>query len=120
VLPLLLLAAGILTITVNSRSHAVIKHGEEAVAIRRACNEKGPEQIWRSQSPDQQNKFFQVCRLDDGRLGLRVIACTAKGWLELTAFVPNGSLGNGTIERVREYLSGKARPWVGNLGEMCQ
>src|SRR5690606_11634682 len=106
--PLLLLLLGIILlagIAVMPRMHAVAKHGMEAVAIRRACEQHGPDYVFRSLSPKTPDKFFQVCALDDGRYGIRIIECTARGWLEKTAFVAKGALGNGTWDRTYEYLS---------------
>ena len=112
-------ASALLAIQVRPRTHAVQKHGREALAIRDSCENKGPVEVWRSLSPSQPGKFFQVCELSDGRLGLRIIQCTAKGWLEKTAFVAKGALGNGTWERTIEYLSARAAPFEGKLSRMC-
>lgn len=121
--PLLLLALALtatLFITVAPRLHAVIKHGMEAVAIRQACEEHGPDEVWRSASWRDPDKYFRVCTLDDGRQGVQIIRCIKGVWHEVTAFVPAGALGVGTPERVYEYLSGKAVPWQGRLSQVCQ
>ncbi len=121
--PVLLLAlalAAILFITVAPRMHAVIKHGMEAVAIRQACEQHGPDYVFRSLSPKTPGKFFRVCSLDDGRYGIQIIECTARGWVEKTAFVAKGALGNGTWERTHEYLSSKAQPFKGRLSNACK
>jgi hypothetical protein len=109
----------LLSIRVIPRDHAVLRHGEDALAIRQSCDENGPEQVWQSRSPNQQNKFFQVCLLPDGRRGIRIIECVRGVWQEVTSFVPSGALGSGTPERVREYLSGQAVPFGGRLSDMC-
>lgn len=121
--PFVLLAlalAAVLTITVAPRMHAVAKHGMEAVAVRRACDQYGPDQVWRSASWRDPDKYFRVCTLDDGRQGVQIIRCIKGVWHEVTAFIPAGSLGVGTPERVFEYLSGKATPWHGRLSSTCQ
>ena len=117
---LLLALAAVLLITVAPRAHAVIKHGVEAAAIRRACDQYGPDEVWRSASWRDPDKYFRVCTLDDGRQGVQIIRCVRGVWHEVTAFVPAGALGVGTPERVYEYLSGKATPWQGRLSQACR
>lgn len=116
---LLLIAVAVLaSIAVMPRMHAVAKHGMEAVAIRQACEEHGADYVFKSLSP-KDNKYFQVCALDDGRYGIRVIQCTAKGWVERTAFVAKGALGDGTWERTWEYISARAERFTGRLSTAC-
>lgn len=117
---LLLVAVAVYAvIEVQSRAHAVARHGAEAVAIRQACEEYGPDYVFKSLSP-KDNKYFQVCALDDGRYGLRVIECTARGWMERTAFVAKGALGDGTWERTWEYLSARSTIFKGKLSNVCK
>lgn len=119
IMALAALAVGtLLALQVRSRTHAVKKHGAEALAIRQSCEQKGPIDVWRSLSPGDE-KFFQLCELQDGRIGLRILKCTAKGWMELTAFVAKGRLGNGTWARTEEYLLAKAEPFRGKLSRVC-
>lgn len=111
-----LLAAGV---KVTPRMHAVVKHGLEAVAIRDSCD-GGADYIFQSLSPKTPNKFLELCALEDGRWGIRIIECVGRRWIERTAFVPKGTLGDGTWERAMEYISGKARPWSGKLSKVCK
>lgn len=114
----LLAVAG--AVSVKNGRHAVQKHGWEATAIRQACDGDGPVQVWKSSSSRQKDKFFQVCRLPDGRLGIRIIRCASGVWHEITSFVPNGPTGNGTMARIIEYLSPKATPYRQSLSEACR
>ncbi len=111
--PLPLLLAALIAIALLAAIalgvHAVAKHGTEAVAIRQACDEKGPHQIWQERS--HPNKFFRVCKLDDGRHGIQIVECTARGARERTAFVPRASHHPaGSLLRIIEYLSARAVP----------
>jgi hypothetical protein len=116
VLVLLAVAAG--AVAVKSSQHAEQKHGTEALAIRQSCDNRGPEQVWRDRG--DKNKYFQVCRLPDGRLGVRIIKCSRGIWTEVTSFVPSGTLGDGTSARMHEYLQGKATKFRGSLVEACR
>lgn len=113
-------AGALLAIAVQPRDHAVAKHGIEAELVREACEQFGPSQVWKDRSWRKSNQYYQVCDLDDGRMGIRIIRCIKGAWIEATAFVPSGALGNGTPERVLEYLSGKARPFAGRLSDVCR
>lgn len=120
VLLLILLAAAGATVAVRTGGHAVARHGADAIAIREACDSGNIVQIWRSASWRQKDKFFRVCQLDDGRLGVQIIRCVRAAWVEITAFVPSGQLGDGTMARVLEYLSGQATPFRGKLSDVCR
>lgn len=78
------------------------KH-EEAESIRRCLQDKGIYQVWRSRSWRTPLKFFRLCVLNDGRIGMQVVewSWTSWAWLEKTAFSPK----NGTSFELREYLS---------------
>lgn len=82
--------------------HATAKH-DEASDIRKCLKDKGIYQMWRSRSWRTPFKFFRLCVLQDGRIGMQVVewSWTSWAWLEKTAFTPK----NGTPFELREYLS---------------
>ena len=79
----------------------------EAEAIRSCLDQHGAAQVWRSRSWREPNKFFRVCQLDDGRLGVMVVKWSARAgvWREVTSFV----IKDGRASQTREYLSGISR-----------
>ena len=110
------LAFGVLAIQVQTRRHAIAKHGLDAAMVRYGCDNFGPDEVLRSRSWREPNKFFQLCPLEDGRYGLRIIACRAGRWVEVTSFV----VKSGTWGELWEYVSGKGTPFRGRLSEVCQ
>ena len=88
--------------------HSTIAHGLEAVAIRACIAKSGVSQLWktRSEKPGKSNKFFRVCELDDGRVGMQIVQWSwrAMAYREVTAFV----VKDGRPAQLREYLSGIA------------
>lgn len=110
------LAFGVLMIQVQTRQHAIAKHGLDAAMTRYGCDNFGPDEVLRSRSWKTPNKFFQLCPLEDGRYGLRIIACRAGRWIEVTSFVVKG----GSWEETWEYVSGKGTRFSGRLSEVCQ
>lgn len=91
-------------VAVRVAPHALAKHGADAAAIHRCLDEQGPSEIWQSASWRTPGKFFQVCQLDDGRWGFRIIERIQAGWKERTSFVP----GDGTRRALLEHLLAKA------------
>lgn len=125
---LLLAAAGYALLSVATaappvvtRDHAVITHGEEAEAVRQACQQRGPTQFWQSRDPARQNEFWQVCQLGDDYFGVQLIRCVKGIWYEATAFIPGASqFQAGSWSRIVEYLSGKATVAQTHPSEMCR
>jgi len=99
----------LLAIKVAPQPHAVEKHGSDAVAIRKSCDEKDPYQTWRNKDGET---FYQICQLPDDRWGIRAIIKQDGKWVEKTAFVPDG---DGSLQSVIKYLSNFATRYSGTL-----
>lgn len=100
------------------RDHAVNKHAGEALATRAACDQNGVYRRYRSRSPYEQNKFYDVCRLPDGRYGVRIIRALCRvaetGEIvveEATSFIPGDGVTKGTWATVKAYVTAKAVPY---------
>ena len=112
-----LLAVALLAAVIFS-AHAVAKHGSEATAIRRACENGGEVQRW--QALERPGKYYRVCQLSPHRFGLQIVECTARGPRERSAFVPGKSqLPAGSMARAIEYVSAKAIK-VAIAGGLCR
>ena len=97
---LLLLAAlaGILTLAalgVRLGSHAVEKHGVEALTIQECLDRKGPYMVYRSFEKD---RFYLICELRNRIFGFQVVDKVGE---EVTAF----KRFEGTWKQTVEYLS---------------
>ena len=102
-------------VPVSETDHAKIKHGDDAAAIRRCMDKKGPHDVWRVSSPQFPNHFIRTCRLDDGRWGIQFIQWTKdRIWREKTSFV----VKDGTREQLTEYLTARAEQFAGSLGDI--
>jgi len=84
--------------------HSVVKHTTDAQAIHDCLESNGPTQKWQSNSWRTPNKFFYVCQLDDGRMGMSIIMRTAQGLKEKTSFI----VKNGKVSELFEYLTARA------------
>ena len=94
--------------------HAIRKHGQEARAIRQACDSGGQVQLW--QALERPNKFYRVCQIAPGVFGLQIIECTKRGIRERSAFVLKATQHPaGSMARATEYLSAKAVQIAGGL-----
>lgn len=100
------------------RDHAVNKHKGEALATRDACEQNGVYRRFRSRSPYEQNKFYEVCRLPDGRYGLRIIRALCRvaetGDIvveEATSFIPGAGPTKGTWATMKAYVTAKGTPY---------
>ena len=81
-------------------SHAVEKHGSDAVAVRSCIENKGVHSLW---FEPKENNYVQVCQLDNGVWGMRVCktkACKIED--EVTAFIKNKM---SRLDQVFNYLS---------------
>jgi hypothetical protein len=87
--------------TVINHSHAVESHGDEAVAVRAACN-KGPEQFFVERG--RRDVFFELCQTADGRWGVRVIQKIGQRVDEITSYICQG----GNKIKCVQYLLRKA------------
>ena len=102
-------------VPVANGQHALIKHEADAQAIHKCLNGQGPHDVWQVNSFQYPNHFIQTCRLDDGRWGIRVIQWTKdKIFREKTSFV----IKDGTREQLVEYLTARAEPFLGKLGNL--
>jgi hypothetical protein len=98
------------SVSVKDTQHAVQKHGTEAIQIRRCLNRPGGTiDVWKFDTWRRPNQFFQVCQLEDGRMGLRLIEKLRNGiWKEKTSFV----VKSGSPAEVLEYLTARATRWT--------
>jgi hypothetical protein len=113
----ILLAVALLAVVILS-SHAVAKHGSDAVAIRRACDNGGEIQRW--QALERPGKFYRVCELSPTRFGIQIVECTRAGIRERSSFVLRAASGfaEGSLLRAHEYLKAKATQVA--RGGLCQ
>jgi len=113
--PWLLLLLGVIALAaIILSAHATAKHGSEADAVRKACQDNGHYQLWKAN--ERPGKYYRVCKIDTGLFGLQIVECTARGLRERTSFIPGKSqLPAGSYGRVYEYLTGKAVRVVGGL-----
>lgn len=98
------------SVSVKETEHAVQKHGTEAVQIRRCLDKPGGTiDVWKFSTWRRPNQFFQICQLEDGRMGLRLIEKLRNGiWKEKTSFV----VKSGSPAEVLEYLTARATRWT--------
>ena len=85
---------------IQYQSHAVERHGSDALAIRKCLNDKGgADQIWRSLD---KKTFYLWCQLPDERWGFMAILQDAvdRLWYESTSFVK----GDGTMANLLKYM----------------
>ncbi len=111
ILWLTLILAAVLAVTlphVKLNDHAIARHGSDAAEIRYCLQRSGPSMIWRKINSD---RFFLVCKLDDGRTGVQLVQKIKGIWQEVTSFVPR----SGAWEEVRAYLVQQATKWSGPL-----
>jgi hypothetical protein len=101
-------------VPVANGKHALAKHTADAKAIHKCLDGRGPSEVWKVTSLDYPNHFIQTCQLNDGRWGIRVIQWTKdRIFKEKTSFV----IKDGTKEQLVEYLTARARPFAGKLGD---
>ena len=103
-----LLLAVVAIVGVLSQPHAVMRHGDDAVSIRRCLDKSGPQQVWLSRD---KSTWYLLCQLPDTRWGFQAVTWDkALGkFVEKTAFVR----GNGSWSIVKAYLEGFATRWTG-------
>ena len=102
-------------VPVANGQHALIKHEADAQAIHKCLDKNGPYDVWKVDSPEFPNHYIQCTRLTDGRWGIRVIQWTKdKIFREKTSFV----IKDGTREQLVEYLTARAEPFLGKLGDL--
>ena len=105
--PLFYLALIILLAMLIHRAHAVLKHGLEAVAVRNGCDNDGFDSLHKSRSYRTPNKFFELCRTEDGWWGVRIREWSQKkcAWIEKTSF----RVGDGTYGEAWAYVTARAK-----------
>jgi len=110
----LLLASSEVEVVLEMRmaSHALLKHGAEATAIRQCLEGKGPSSVWEFTSHKRDGFFILTCRMDDGRWGIQIIQRTKIGrLLEKTAFV----IKDGSLFQLKEYVTARAVEFIGDV-----
>jgi hypothetical protein len=93
-------------IPVEDRDHAVARHGADALSIREACNNGGFLRLYQSRSWKTPLKFYVLCMLPDGRVGLRILEIVGgtdamRRVIERTSFFVKG----GTFAEAIEYVT---------------
>ena len=103
------------SVSVKGTEHSALKHGNEAEQIRRCLDRRGGTiDVWKLETRRRPNQFFQVCQMEDGRMGLRLIEKLKNGlWREKTSFVVKA----GSPGEALEYLTARALRWTGRLSE---
>lgn len=99
----------ILAITVVVSGHAVIRHGNDALAIRDCLDKNGDFQIWKSLT--DANKFFRICQFDRGQFGMQIVQSENGTVYEKTAFIK----GDGTWGALMKYLGKIATKFNGHI-----
>ncbi len=103
-------------VPVINGTHSTEKHLEDARQIQ-DCLEKPNNvlEVWKFTSHRRDREFFQVCQLDDGRFGLRLIRRVGRGleafWKERTSFV----VKSGSYDELFEYVTARAVRFAGKL-----
>lgn len=87
-------------IPVQQGKHSWLRHGEIADYVHNACQDNGPEEIWKIRNTD---RFVQGCRLPDGRYGVQIFHKVKDLWEEITSFIPEKG-GQNSLQVVRDYL----------------
>ena len=82
-------------------THAVIRHGTEAEAVREAiqCGQTFGQMF----NPANKHSAT-ICQLDDGRYGVQICAQDGGKLCEITSFLKNKMK---TLEQVRNYLQNR-------------
>jgi hypothetical protein len=86
-------------------SHAVERHGQDAIDVRKCMDSNGPVMVFKHRVDPI---YYLLCRLDDGRWGVEPVSDDGH---ERTAFIPK----DGTYKEVRAYLDGFADVFKGKL-----
>ncbi len=80
---LLIVLAATIGITI---SHAVLKHGNDAITVRNCIDNGNPTSLYQA----SKSKFFQICMIDPTTFGIRVIKKTGGNrYEEVTAYIKN-------------------------------
>jgi hypothetical protein len=109
-----LLMAGQASVVLEMRmaSHAVLKHGAEATAIRQCLEGRGPKEVWEFTSHKRRDFFILTCQMDDGKWGVQIIQRTKIGrLLEKTAFI----IKDGSAFQLKEYVTARAVKFFGDV-----
>jgi hypothetical protein len=81
-----------------SMSHAITKHGENAVRVSDCMDNKGPVQEWHNAA---NNHTIYVCEVEPTVFGLDVLFQREGRWERLTSFIKEKFT---RIEQVENYL----------------
>jgi hypothetical protein len=96
--PILLLCV-IIVAAVIYCEHAVARHGEDAVAVRRCMSERGPvAHLFNTTT----NRHYFVCQLDETTFGVQIMIKSGMKWREISAYTKNKL---HTLDQVIRYLN---------------
>jgi hypothetical protein len=76
----------LLVVVGTTYSHAVTKHGEDAIRVQNCMDTKGPMQVWHN---PETNHVINVCEVEPGLFGLDVWALIDGKWERITSFLKN-------------------------------
>jgi putative hemolysin len=88
--------------------HAVKRHGDDALAVRQ-CVSSGHTLNYLARR--EQNKYYLLCQLPDGRWGLQIVKKLGKVLQEVTSFIP----GDGSWDEASQYVERLATRYRGGL-----
>jgi len=104
-----LLLAVLLISAALPASHAVIRHGDDALAVRQCLRERGPALVFRDRV--ERDKYYLMCELPDGRWGLQVVKDLKTRLQEITSFIRR----DPTFQGVKTYIERHATRYTGPL-----
>lgn len=108
--PIVLIVLTIIAfVAVETCTHAVAKHGSEALSIRDCLDKNGAFQTWKSMQFD--NQFFRICELNNGKFGLQIVRVEDGLVNEVTAFIK----GDGSWGQLVKYLGRIATKFNGAI-----
>ncbi len=91
-------------IPADNASHAIARHGPDAVAVRNCLDRGGTYQIW--QQPN--GNFLKICWMPTSNFGIQVCKDMGTCFDEVTAFVKERIF---TTEDLQTYLN-NAKAWI--------
>lgn len=83
--------------------HAVMKHGNDALAVRNCLDNNGPVQVWRT---FDKATYFLICKTGDREFGIQPVT---KDGFEKTAFI------KGAWNDTMKYLGKLGTKFTGQL-----
>jgi hypothetical protein len=86
-------------IAIEYSPHAEARHGEDAIAVRRCMDERGPVAHLINLS---NGRHYFVCQLDEKTFGVQIMVKSGMKWREISAYTKNKL---HTLDQVIRYLN---------------